>query len=79
MQKNPQQTTDVEKLSNAEVVDLLKFYNLYAVSNGGDKNALVVSGKEMMAQIKKRLAPPLSVDRKPTEHAETSPNKLDII
>lgn len=70
---------ELDKLSDREIVELLKFYNLYAVSNGGDKNALVVSGKEMMAQIKKRLAPPLSVDRKPTEHAETTPNKLDII
>lgn len=70
---------ELDKLSDREIVELLKFYNLYAVSNGGDKNALVVSGKAMMAQIKKRLAPPLPVDRKPVEHVETTPNKLDII
>lgn len=70
---------ELDRLSDREIVELLKFYNLYAVSNGGDKNALVVSGKEMMTQIKKRLAPPLPVDRQPVQHVETTPNKLDVI
>ena len=80
MRMIPKPTADVMKLSNTELVDLLKFYNLYAVSTGGARSPLVIDGKSMLEEIKRRLlkdepeppTPPVSI------HPET-PNKLDII
>lgn len=80
MQRNPQPPADVTKLSNTELVDLLKFYNLYAVSTGGSRSPLVIDGKSMLEEIKRRL---LKDEPKPptppaSTHPET-PNKLDVI
>lgn len=55
MQRNPQSTADVTKLSNKELVEVLRHYHLYATSNGGDKHALVINGKVMFEEIKRRL------------------------
>lgn len=55
MATNSRSIEDVKKLSNKELVEVLRHYNLYATSNGGDKHALVINGKEMFEEVKRRL------------------------
>lgn len=71
---------DIKKVSNKELVELLRYYNLYATSSGGSKSPQVIPGPAMLEELKRRL---LKDEPKPTTppvstHPET-PNKLDVI
>lgn len=69
------QKPDIKELTNDELAERLKHYRLYCVSNAGDKNALVISGPDMLKEVIRRLtSKPV-----PTHFPETTPNKLDII
>jgi len=58
-------SNDLKKLTGEQLVELLSSYNLYAVSNGGNKSAQLVDGKTMMEEIKSRLTAPRMVTTDP--------------
>ena len=58
-------SSDLKKLTSDQLVELLGSYNLYAVSNGGNKSAQLVDGKTMMEEIKSRLSAPRMVTTDP--------------
>lgn len=81
MTNKDNQIADVKKLSNKELLELLRHYNLYATSNGGNKNALVIPGPDMLKEIRRRLLG----DETPIPNwqlecpEDETPNKLDVI
>lgn len=56
---------DLKKLNSKQLAELLSSYNLYAVSNGGNKSVQLVSGPAMMEEIKRRLVEPRMVTTDP--------------
>lgn len=70
--------TNLQQISNTELVGLLRHYNLYATSTGGDKSSLVVPGPKMLEEIRRRLLATEPV-KPPVVYPPPTPNKLDII
>lgn len=70
--------SNLQRLSNAELADLLTHYNLYATSNGGNKSAEVVPGPQMLEELKRRLL--AAEPRKPVPASlPLHPNRLDVV
>lgn len=70
--------SDLQKLSNPELVELLRHYNLYATSNGGDKSVQVVSGPNMLKELKRRLL--ANEPSKPVPVSlPSTPNRFDVV
>lgn len=75
MAPNSNKEQDIQSLTDTELIERMKYYRLYAVSNRGDKNALVISGPEMLEEVIRRL----TTKPVPTRYPDTTPNKLDVI